>query len=429
MGLFDDIVKPIKKYTKGTFDIVRKPGDIAISYGKGIFGGGEYPEYEPEPGPNPRPSPRPPGAPSLDNSNYYNTMAENMAFQNKISQAQLEMAKRQQGIAEEMYARGKEFRPIEKEVTEAARRGLDPAFYAAKDRNAIIQAQAGTPQKLMAAAKSRGLSTSSPAAIAALQESARGTGEQAATATTAATDRIRDYNTAAKAQAMGLGANIPVQAAGAYGAAAGVAGAAGQVAHNAASALANQYATEQSFALQQYQIQANASLAQQQLALQQQQLQEQIRQRQAEIAWQEQLAKSQRDSQMWGMLPVVGPIIGGTVGKGTHICTELLRQGKVDQRLYNLALEFDTTLSFDTLDGYQWWALGVANKMKNSPVLTYIAGIFARAYMSYAASVRLGASKPLLGRLVYYVGAPICNLIGRVRRWMGYQKSTLGYCV
>lgn len=424
MGLFDKIVRPIKDMTRGIVDISTYP----LKKSRGLLGG-DYDEYQPPaPGPNPTP-PRYPGAPSIDMSSYYDTMARNQEFQNMISAEQLEMARRQQGIAEEMYARGKEFRPIEKSVTEAAKRGLDPEFYAAKERNALLQQTAGTPHKLAKASSARGASVSSPSTIAAIQSAERGLGEQTGKITTEAKERIKDYNLAAKAQAMGLGANIPAQAAGAYGAAAGIAGAAGQVANNAATALANQYATEQSFALQQYQIQASASLAQQQLQLQQQQLQEQIRQRQAEMAWAEQQAKMQRDSAMWGIIPVVGPIVGGTVGRGTHICTELLRQGKVDRRLYNLALEFDTSLSFDTLDGYQCWAYSVSENMKHSPLATFTAGIFARAYMSYAAAVRLGASKPLFGRLIFYVGAPICNIIGRVRRWLGYQKSTLGYCV
>jgi hypothetical protein len=222
-----------------------------------------------------------------------------------------------------------------------------------------------------------------------------------------------------------------VQAAGAYGAAAGVMGSAGEIAQKAATTLANQYATEQSFAMQQQQIAAQSQLAQQQLELQQRSLQEQIRQRQIEIDFAERQMREQGQTQMWGAIPVLGPLINigrgmGGGGGGTYICTELLRQGRVHPQVYAWALCFDANLSADTIAGYQWWAEGISRKMKKSRWTTDIAGIFAGAYMRYASARVLGLHRPWFGRAIYLVGAPVCNVLGKIRKSFFMEKKLEG---
>ena len=388
---------------------------------KSLGGGGDNPDFQTHdtypaiPRPKPIPMPAPP-----DMSEYYKVMAENQAYQNRIAGQQLDIAKRQLGIGEETYAKSKEYRPIEKDVIAQAQRGLDPSVYAARARAAILQQVAGGPQQLMAAQQARGVSPSSPAAVAALQRASRQTGEQIAGVSQAEKRRIEDLNMAMKGQAVGIGAKIPEQAVAGYSMAGHTAGQAGAIAQQAATALANQYATEQQTNMAYQQLAANTAMANAQLQLQYQGLQQQIAQSRAQQEWQEWQARQQTEQAKWGMVPIVGPIAYG-VKEGTHICTELLRQGLVDENLYRLALCFDRTLPYETVQGYQRWALPVSRAMRRSRVLTALIRPLAVSYMTYAASSFLGLPRPLLGAVVYHVGAPICNLIGRICKFKTYS--------
>ena len=411
----------------GFFNIPKK---VFIDPVKGLIGGGRGGKGDSSNIPR-KPLPPAPytpmGVSMPDMSEYYDVMAKNQQFQNRISAEQLKMAQSQMGIGEEMYTRSKSYRPLEQSVIGEANRGLDPNFYAAKGRNAVIQASAETAKNTAKAMRSRGIDVSSPATVAALKAGSLATGEQAGKMSESEAQRIRDYNLATKAQAIGLGANIPAQSVSGYGQAGQVAGSAGQIAHNAASALAQQYATEQQNQMAYQQLALNQSLAQQQLSLQQAGLQESIRQGQMNIEWQEQQAKAANQQAMWGMLPVVGPLAYGAK-QNTFICTELLRQGKISERLYLLALEFDRKLPLETIDGYQCWALGLSQLMAKSRFVSNVISSIAIPYMRYAATTELKQDRPLIGNIVYRIGAPICNVIGRVRRLLGYKQHTLVHC-
>lgn len=352
-----------------------------------------------------------PAAPDM--TDYYNTMAENQQFQNEIAAQQLDIAERQQKIAEERYEFGKTFRPVEKSVIEQAERGLDPTFYSARQRNAVIQSAANADRNLAAANAARGVSPGSGQNVSGGVSLAFQRGGQMGAATTQERERIEGINLQKKQGVAAMGSVIPGQVVEGYGTAAGVAGQAGAVSGRAAAALANQYATEQQVAMQYQQLAAQTQFQNAQLALQGQGLQQQMSQNQQQLEMAEQQSKDQLDAAKWGAIPIVGPIVGATTG-GTYICTELLRQKKVSVELYRLAIYFDEKLSHEMRDGYCRWAKAVAYAMYKSRLLTTLIRPLAIGYMSYAAARVLQAHTPLLGSLVYRVGGGLCYLIGRL---------------
>lgn len=346
-----------------------------------------------------------------DMTEMYSVMAENMDFQNEISSAQLELAQSQLEIAEDLHGKSQLFRPVEKKVLTAARVGYDPNFYAARERNAVIQANKQLAGQASRSAAARGISPSSPSTVAASIDYAGEMGRRAGEVSETSRESTAQQNIAAKTQAVGLGANIPSQVVSGYGTAIASAGRAGTIAGQAASQVANQMGIEQQMALQQQQLAAQTSYWNAQLGLQQQELAQREAQNTASNAFAREQSEAATEAAMWGAVPVVGPVIGAASG-GSHICTELLRQGLVNETLYVLSCIFDDTLPRQVVDGYRLWAIHVAMAMRRSRLLTAIAKPLAIAYMSFAASRVVGSKPPLLGVIVYRVGAPLCNLIG-----------------
>jgi hypothetical protein len=94
--------------------------------------------------------------------------------------------------------------------------------------------------------------------------------------------------------------------------------------------------------------------------------------------------------------------------EGTVICTELVRQGKLDIDLYAAGHSHFINLPASTIRGYQIWAEPIANKMVDSPVLSGFFQPFARKRYEYI----VYGTFSIFGFLSIYLGQPLCYVIG-----------------
>ncbi|KKN19448.1 hypothetical protein LCGC14_0945600 [marine sediment metagenome] len=127
----------------------------------------------------------------------------------------------------------------------------------------------------------------------------------------------------------------------------------------------------------------------------------------------------------------IGTIIGGLFGAaegsgGTHICTELHRQGLLSDELYDIDVQYAKTLDIEVVRGYQKWAKPVADKMAESKVLTNIVKSFAipwAHHMAYKMDPE-NHKDNLFGKAVMKIGVPLCRINGRKIKWqVSYPES------
>lgn len=106
---------------------------------------------------------------------------------------------------------------------------------------------------------------------------------------------------------------------------------------------------------------------------------------------------------------------GGAGGGGgaTVICTELRRQGYLDENVWIADAAFGRSQSQATRDGYRLWAAPLARGMALSRVLTVAVAALAIPWaveMAYQMGVRKHGS--LVGRAVMAIGLPLCTYLG-----------------
>jgi hypothetical protein len=86
----------------------------------------------------------------------------------------------------------------------------------------------------------------------------------------------------------------------------------------------------------------------------------------------------------------------------------------MDDELHAADTAYGKTLDPDVLAGYHYWAIPVANKMRESQLLTNVI-----KYPALAWARHIAGEKNLLGATILNVGLPICKLIGMLRRQQG----------
>lgn len=118
------------------------------------------------------------------------------------------------------------------------------------------------------------------------------------------------------------------------------------------------------------------------------------------------------------VIPGVGTLVGaglGAIGGATVICTELHRQGYLDDNVFKLdGLYRYKHIDNDDYDNYLEWGTPVAEWMKESPMLTKIIKPFGIAWaksMAHKMDSRYPRNK--LGEWVEKIGIPISNFIGK----------------
>ena len=109
----------------------------------------------------------------------------------------------------------------------------------------------------------------------------------------------------------------------------------------------------------------------------------------------------------------------GTDG-GTVICTELYRQGLINGDLFRADKKCGETFMRtdpDLMAGYHAWARPVAKILKKYPVLALIVKPLVLPVIKELA-VKEGGSLfgSVVGKAMFFIGAPICRAIGRRRK-------------
>jgi hypothetical protein len=103
---------------------------------------------------------------------------------------------------------------------------------------------------------------------------------------------------------------------------------------------------------------------------------------------------------------------------GTVICTELHRQGLMDEAIFKADEAFGRYLrdnQKEVLIGYHFWARPIVRLMQKSHGFAQIVNVLAKPW-SYEMAYRVGARDKgsFVGKILMDVGVPVCRIIGRV---------------
>lgn len=172
----------------------------------------------------------------LSNSNSQDLAAENLAFQQEVAGSQLELAaaqveiaQQQQAMSEEQYKYWKTtFKPLEKDVAEQARVGIDPNYMAARAGSDVTASFAKSKDQAALDASRLGIDASSARYQQQMDALAIAQAAAEAGAKTTARYTTMDVNQQRLMNAVSIGRNLPTtaasisgQAANTYGSAAG----------------------------------------------------------------------------------------------------------------------------------------------------------------------------------------------------------------
>jgi hypothetical protein len=107
---------------------------------------------------------------------------------------------------------------------------------------------------------------------------------------------------------------------------------------------------------------------------------------------------------------------------GTVVCTELHRQGLMDEAIFAADQAFGKHLGesdSDVMRGYHFWARPVVSLMQRSHAFTQVVNILAKPW-SYEMAHRMGATDKgsVAGKILMDVGVPLCRAIGRIEMWV-----------
>jgi len=147
-----------------------------------------------------------------------------------------------------------------------------------------------------------------------------------------------------------------------------------------------------------------------------------------DIAAQQQGFDRQNDQDLWNYIKRNQKVTGEALAMGSDqgladqistdsgsglsvICTELNRQGILDNETYKKDAEFGLYLYKHrpmALLGYRAWGTKVATAMSKSPFLTKAVSKIALPWAYY-----ISGKENLLGKILFHVGLPICELIGQ----------------
>ena len=114
--------------------------------------------------------------------------------------------------------------------------------------------------------------------------------------------------------------------------------------------------------------------------------------------------------------PIQGPS-GGGGGGSPCVCTALWELGLMPDEIYNaegwvMARFVDEEITV----GYHWFGMPLARAIRGSRLLQWI---FLPLALAWAHELNrqagIASSSPFLGKLIFYVGRPICKLLGKIK--------------
>jgi len=107
---------------------------------------------------------------------------------------------------------------------------------------------------------------------------------------------------------------------------------------------------------------------------------------------------------------------------GTVICTEMHRQGYINDKTLAADAAFGRKQDLTVIAGYHAWAIPVARWMRKSRIVTQIVRPIALAWAENMAYVEGVRDKPnIIGAIIHKIGVPICRLIGTLKRGVAWQ--------
>ena len=110
---------------------------------------------------------------------------------------------------------------------------------------------------------------------------------------------------------------------------------------------------------------------------------------------------------------------GGGGGGGKVICTELHRQGKLDDATMAADKKFGENVAQNdphTMIGYHCWALPIVRQMRKSKIITFIVSLLALPWAREMYFRQTGNGRgSYRGRVLMAFGIPVCRFIGRRR--------------
>lgn len=115
-------------------------------------------------------------------------------------------------------------------------------------------------------------------------------------------------------------------------------------------------------------------------------------------------------------------------GGGTYICTVIFEQGDMKKSVYKYDKLYGTVAHENLFAGYAVWGKPLASLMKRNKIVYKIAKPIALSWanqMAYDKSGSVTGKRSITGKLIKYIGEPLCYAIGfvinRRRKWL---KST-----
>jgi len=108
---------------------------------------------------------------------------------------------------------------------------------------------------------------------------------------------------------------------------------------------------------------------------------------------------------------------------GKIICTELHRQGLLDQQTFEVDQEFGNIMRKEqpeVMIGYWTLAMPVVVLMQKSKIFTHVVALFAKPWAHHMAYLMGARTKDnLFGRLIMTIGKPICTLAAKGKKVYG----------
>jgi hypothetical protein len=108
---------------------------------------------------------------------------------------------------------------------------------------------------------------------------------------------------------------------------------------------------------------------------------------------------------------------------GTVICTELHRQGLLDQQTFEVDQEFGKIMRKEqpeVMIGYWTLAMPLVALMQKSKIFTHVVALFAKPWAHHMAYLMGARTKDnLFGRLIMTIGKPVCTLAAKGKKVYG----------
>lgn len=118
-----------------------------------------------------------------------------------------------------------------------------------------------------------------------------------------------------------------------------------------------------------------------------------------------------------GVGTMIGGMIGGLIGGSSVICNELHRQGILSAEVLAADEAFGRTMPRNVVVGYHTWARPFTKLMRRNKIANYVGRILGTAWaneMAYRVGVK-SAKSNLFGKILLWIGAPICGFIGAMK--------------